>query len=103
METIKALLPVTAQSSSLSKVKQQFNELEDICEGVFRLNELSKRTQDKIVSFGELLSSLIISNFLQSQAIHNEWLDIRQLIKTNSNFGAAAVDFISTNQLIEEK
>ncbi|MBS1639686.1 MAG: bifunctional aspartate kinase/homoserine dehydrogenase I [Bacteroidetes bacterium] len=103
IETVKSLLPVTAQSSCLSKVKQQFNELEDICEGVFRLNELSKRTQDKIVSLGELLSSLIISNFLQSQNINNEWLDSRQLIKTNSSFGFATVDFVTTNKLIEEK
>ncbi|MBS1590556.1 MAG: bifunctional aspartate kinase/homoserine dehydrogenase I [Bacteroidetes bacterium] len=103
IETVKSLLPVTAQSSCLSTVKQQFNELEDICEGVFRLNELSKRTQDKIVSLGELLSSLIISNFLQSQNINNEWLDSRQLIKTNSSFGFATVDFVTTNKLIEEK
>ncbi|MBS1627018.1 MAG: bifunctional aspartate kinase/homoserine dehydrogenase I [Bacteroidetes bacterium] len=103
IETVKSLLPVTAQSACLSKVKQQFNELEDICEGVFRLNELSKRTQDKIVSYGELLSSLIISNFLQTQNINNEWLDSRELIKTNSNFGFAAVDFVNTNKLIIEK
>lgn len=102
LETTKALLPVTAQSSCLSKIKQQFNELEDICEGVFRLGELSKRTQDKIISFGELLSSTIISTFLLSKNISNEWIDSRAVIKTDSNFGFASVDFEKTNSLINQ-
>src|SRR5690348_14780732 len=61
LEAAKALLPATTQSSCLSMVMQNFNELEDICEGVFRLQELSLRTKDRIISFGELLSSKIIS------------------------------------------
>jgi aspartokinase/homoserine dehydrogenase 1 len=103
IDTAKGLLPVTTQSSCLSSIKQQFNELEDICEGVFRLGELSKRTQDRIISFGELLSSKIIAAYLQSIHVDTEWLDSRELIKTNSNFGFASVDFASTDQLIIEK
>lgn len=103
LETVKALLPVTQQSSCLSKVKQQFNELEELCEGVYRLNELSPRTRDRIISFGELLSSQIVADYYA--AIHQpcEWLDARQLIRTNANFGFAAVDFDSTNRLVQEK
>ncbi|MDE3142897.1 MAG: bifunctional aspartate kinase/homoserine dehydrogenase I, partial [Bacteroidota bacterium] len=103
IDTAKSLLPVTSQSSCLSSIKQLFNELEDICEGVFRLGELSNRTQDRIISFGEILSSKIISSYMQSIQINNEWLDSREIIKTNSNFGFAAVDFSITNKLIEEK
>lgn len=103
IDTAKSLLPVTSQSSCLSSIKQLFNELEDICEGVFRLGELSNRTQDRIISFGEILSSKIISAYMQSIQINNEWLDSREIIKTNSNFGFAAVDFSITNKLIEEK
>jgi aspartokinase/homoserine dehydrogenase 1 len=103
LDTAKSLLPVTSQSSCLSNIKQQFNELEDICEGVFRLGELSARTKDRIVSFGELLSSKIISSYIQSIGINNEWIDSRLAIKTNNNFGFAAVDFELSTQLIQEK
>jgi aspartokinase/homoserine dehydrogenase 1 len=103
LDTTKNLLPVTSQSSCLSIIKQQFNELEDVCEGVFRLGELSARTKDRIVSFGEILSSKIIAAYLQSIGVNNEWIDSRLLIKTNSNFGFAAVDFDVTNALIGEK
>lgn len=100
LDAARSLLPVTHQSSCLSMIKQQFNELEEICNSVFYLKELSLRTKDRIVSFGELLSSKIISAFMQSKNIAHEWLDSRQLIKTNSNYGFAAVDFDITNQLI---
>ena len=103
IDTAKGLLPVTTQSSCLSSIKQQFNELEDICEGVFRLGELSARTKDRIVSFGELLSSKIIAAFFESAGLNNQWIDSRAVIKTNSNYGFATVDFELTNQLIHEK
>ncbi len=97
--TTRELLPVTTQSSCLSMVKQHFNELEDICEGVLRLQELSLRTKDRIISFGNCLSSKIISAYMLSLDLTHEWIDSREVIKTNSQFGFAAVNFPETNQL----
>ena len=101
LEAARALLPVTTQSSCLSMIMQQFNELEDICEGVFRLQELSLRTKDRIIGFGELLSSKIISFYFASQNIEHEWIDARQVIQTNSHHGFAAVNFNTTNAKIK--
>ncbi|CAN5200624.1 bifunctional aspartate kinase/homoserine dehydrogenase I [soil metagenome] len=100
LDTARALLPVTHQSSCLSMVKQQFNELDEICNSIFYLKELSVRGKDRILSFGELLSSKIISAYMLSQSIAHEWLDSRKLIKTNSNFGFAVVNFSVTNEII---
>jgi aspartokinase/homoserine dehydrogenase 1 len=97
LETVKALIPVTRQSAVLSWVKQRCNEIEDICNGVFLLGELSARTKDRIVSYGELLSSRIISDRFNAAGIENEWVDSRELIRTDSNFGHAAVNFVQTN------
>ena len=102
LETVKSLLPITGQSAILSAVKTRCNEIEDICSGVFLLGELSARTQDKIVSYGEVLSSLIVSARFQAQGLPHEWKDSRQLIRTDSHFGHAAVDFTKTNTLIRE-
>src|ERR1700733_9769551 len=68
LKTIKSLLPLPRQSSVLSLVKTRCNEIEDICSGVFLLGELSARTQDKIVSYGELLASLIVSAHFETLA-----------------------------------
>ncbi len=100
IETAQALLPINNQSSCISSIKQSFNELEDICEGVYRLGELSGRTKDRIISFGELLSSKIICYFIQSAGHTIEWIDSRKAIKTNSNYGFAAVDFKATTESI---
>ena len=102
LETVKFLLPLTRQSSALSLVKTRCNEIEDICSGVFLLGELSPRTQDKIVSYGELLSSLIIAARFSALDIDHQWKDSRELIRTDSRFGHAAVDFSHTNQQIKE-
>src|SRR5688500_387094 len=92
LTAIKALLPVTTQSSILSQVMQQCNEIEDVCNGVFLLKELSARTKDKIMSYGELLSSQIISAYLSCSEIKNTWIDTRKLIVTDSNFTKANID-----------
>lgn len=102
LEVVKLLLPVDKQSAVLSFVKKNCNELEDICNGIFLLGELSNRTHDRIVSYGELLSSQILSAKLRVSGIDNTWKDMRELIVTNSNFGFAAVDFDSTNKNIAE-
>ncbi len=100
LDAARALLPITNQSSCLSMIKQHFNELDEICSSVFYLKELSMRTRDRIISFGELLSSKIISAFMVTEGLPHEWLDSRKLIKTNSNFGFAAVNFSVTNDII---
>ena len=100
LETVKSLLPLTRQSAALSLVKTRCNEIEDICSGVFLLSELSPRTQDKIVSYGELLSSLIVAARFEALGVSHQWKDSRELIRTDSRFGHATVDFSLTNRRI---
>ncbi len=101
LQTVKDLIPVTQQSSVLSSVKKMCNEVYDICNGIFLLGELSNRTKDKIVSYGELLSSQIIAAKFKSEGEAVEWKDSRELIVTDSNFSNAAVDFIATDNHIK--
>jgi bifunctional aspartokinase / homoserine dehydrogenase 1 len=98
LDAVRELIPVMSQSSILSMVKKTCNELEDIFKGIFLLRELSARTKDAVLSFGELLSSRIISASLTAQEIPNNWKDSRELIITDSKFGHAVVDFISTQK-----
>jgi bifunctional aspartokinase / homoserine dehydrogenase 1 len=96
--TVQELIPVQQQSSVLSLVKKICNEIEDICNGIFLLRELSARTKDRIVSYGELLSSQIITAKLNAAGLPTVWKDARELIVTDSNYGMASVDFVSTNK-----
>jgi bifunctional aspartokinase / homoserine dehydrogenase 1 len=101
MDVVKSLIPVTQQSSILSMVKKSCNEIEDICNGIFLLRELSARTKDRMVSYGELLSSQIIAAKFKIHTADSAWKDARELIVTNADYGNAPVDFTITNQKIE--
>ncbi len=79
------------------RIDSIFKDLEDILHGVYLLHELSKRSKDAILSFGERLSANIISAYLNENGFDSEFLDARKLIRTDSRFGNASVDFSTTN------
>ena len=58
---------------------------------------------DQVVSFGEIISSKIISIYFSENGIPNNWLDVRQCIKTDDNFRDAKVDWEATEQKISER
>lgn len=96
----RLLLGDESQDGAFDFIENRFNELKSICEGVYLLRELSARTLDRIVSFGEILSTKIVAAKFNALGIENVWKDSRQLILTDSNYGFAAVDFEQTNQKI---
>ena len=57
---------------------------------------------DRIVSFGEILSSKIVFEYLKSQNIELKWVDIRSCLKTDETYREAKVDFERSLPLIEE-
>ena len=71
-------------------IGKHFDELDNLARSVATLGELTPRSQDAIVSFGERLSSLIIAAALQNHGIRSELVDSRDLIITDDNFTAAA-------------
>lgn len=57
---------------------------------------------DQIVSFGELISTTILSHFMNFMGIQTNWLDVRNFIKTNANYRDAEVDWETTQQNISQ-
>jgi aspartokinase/homoserine dehydrogenase 1 len=103
LDMARELLPVQQQSGVLSYIMKQFHAVEDICNGIFLVNEFSDRTRDKILSYGELISSTLLSAFFQSEGMDNKWVDARELITTNDHFTNASVLFKETEQRVKEK
>ncbi|HTH36476.1 MAG TPA: bifunctional aspartate kinase/homoserine dehydrogenase I [Pyrinomonadaceae bacterium] len=83
-------------------VESTLHELESITEGVRRVRELTPKTLDRILSFGEIASSRMVAAKLTAEGIENEWHDSRLLVRTDSNHGFAAVDFAETNKRLKE-
>ena len=55
---------------------------------------------DQVICFGELISTTIISLYLNDNGIKNTWTDVRNLIKTDSNYRDAAIDWEETQRNI---
>ena len=102
LETVKQLIPVASQSQLLSLVKKCCNEIEDICNGIFLLRELTPRSKDRIGSYGEWMSSQIIAAKFKADGVDCTWKDSRELISTNSSFTTAEVDFTITNKQVAD-
>ncbi len=58
---------------------------------------------DQIVCIGELLSTSIVSNFLQTTGIANQWVDVRDIFATDDQFRAADINWEKTSTLVGEK
>jgi aspartate kinase len=55
---------------------------------------------DQIVSFGELISTTIVSHYMSFMGMKTQWIDVRNLIKTDNNYRDANVDWETTQKLI---
>jgi aspartokinase/homoserine dehydrogenase 1 len=97
-EAVSNLFRINQQSNILAGIKVLINELEEILYGVFLLRDLTPKTSDRILSFGERLSSFIISFFISETYL----VEIQDLIKTNNDFGKAWVNFEKTNKLLAD-
>ena len=91
--------PIRCSASKCrKKVMSLLDELGNIFKGVYLINDLSAKTSDTIVSYGERISSLIVSNVIEDAKL----FDSRKFIKTLKQFNKHIVDFEQTNQLIKE-
>ena len=97
---VKSLIGAQKQSAVLGQVKILMNELEDILRGVFLIGELSQKTSDRVLMYGEQLSSTIIAAFLQSSGADVQLVNPRELILTDNTFGRANVMFKETTENI---
>jgi len=99
---VNLLLPLEKQGAVKGNIKFIMNELEDICHGIYLLNDISPKTRDYLLSFGERLSSLIIAETFNYKKINTLLVDSRDIIVTDENFGNAKVNFAETNKKIIE-
>ncbi|KAA6332331.1 Bifunctional aspartokinase/homoserine dehydrogenase 1 [termite gut metagenome] len=74
------------------------NELKDILQGIYLIKDLSSKTSDMIVSYGERLSSIIATRLINGA----NYLDARTFVKTEKKFSKHILDSELTNQLIKE-
>ncbi len=100
-DTVKSLIPIENQANVLKQVQKLFDEIKDTLHGVLLVKEISEKTLDYVMSFGEKISVHIITGSLQAQNIEAEYCDAGPLVKTDDHFGFARVDLDKTYENIK--
>jgi aspartate kinase len=81
----------------------RFRQLEAVVDGIAAVRELSPRTTDKLLAFGELASSAVVASALASRGIASELVDARDVIVTDRNHTRALPDFNVTDARLQAR
>ena len=99
LEPIKYFIPIDRQSGIISHLKKELNSLEALLEAVSILEEITPKIQDRILSYGELLSLYLIHEILVAQKTDVVLKDARELIMTHKVNNKRVVDYKTTATL----
>ncbi|MCL2800230.1 MAG: bifunctional aspartate kinase/homoserine dehydrogenase I [Treponema sp.] len=90
-ECASLFLKGSDKKNAVKEIEKTINQLSLVLDGISLLGELSKRTLDLVMSFGEILCADLLTSILCANGIKAEFLDTRNIIKTDSNFGRAEI------------
>ncbi|WP_259066218.1 bifunctional aspartate kinase/homoserine dehydrogenase I [Mucilaginibacter sp. X4EP1] len=99
-DVVKSLLTVQNQNPAFTRLKIYFNQLEDLLQGVLTLRELTPKTRDLVLSFGERCSTLMIGKIGAQHFPGALSVEASEIIKTDSAFGQARVNMELTDLLV---
>ena len=99
IEMVNDLLQGASKKTVTQEVNSLLDEFFEILQGIYQLRDLSTKTLDLVLSFGERLAALIIAHTLAGA----QFIDARELIRSDSQFGSATVDFQLSNKNIKDR
>lgn len=103
IEAVKSLMNGEYAEKTLVEINKLVEELKNILHGVELVKECSPRSRDLIVSFGERINNFLITSYLKSRGAEAEFIDSRDIIKTNSLYGRAQVKYDITYKNIKKR
>lgn len=82
--------------------EDEFNSLQKLLEGVSLLGDFSEKISDLVLSYGEIISAKYLVHVLNNSAIKANFVDARELIKTDYNFGnALPIESVSKKNVVD--
>jgi aspartokinase/homoserine dehydrogenase 1 len=97
-QLIRDVIALERRRKAYNQVRKLFGELKDIMHGLFLLHDLSNKTMDTILSYGERLSTQIVVHLVDDIQLY----DARQFIKTEHSIPNHTIDIDLTYRLIRE-
>ncbi|MFC1569152.1 aspartate kinase, partial [bacterium] len=100
---IQEILPKFSKDTLSNQIEHFYHELYQLKDGVSVLKDLTPRSQDKFLAYGELISTTILTAALQSVGVDAVWCDARELIITDDRFTHAQPIIELTYSKLSEK
>lgn len=92
---------VGSEGSLPSELQTRLRELKALCDGLFLIKELSAKSMDQLVSFGERMAVPLVAGWLRANGLGVRRVDARDWLVTDDQFGSAEVNRIETDGLIQ--
>lgn len=100
---VDTLFQGAVHAETMRVVNKHFARLSEILHGISLVKDLAPKTINQILSYGERLSASIISAYLSSIGLPAEYLDSRDVVRTDSMYSAANVNFRKTNTRLKNR
>jgi aspartate kinase len=102
-EAAKELLGAKRAATLAPRLEVHFAELENFLRGLAAVRELTPRGSDYLLSFGELLSSIIVADAFRVRGLNAAWVDSRECLVTDSRFTRAVPQMAETRERCKKK
>ncbi len=102
LDTVMELFQSERKNEVLANINNRLYELENLLTGIGMVGEMTPRGCDKLLSYGELMSSYIVSEAFIERGVDTLWVDSTQLIVTDDKFTKATVAYPQTNANIQK-
>jgi aspartate kinase len=103
LEVLRSLVDGRVEAAVREEIQASFEAMQEVLRGISALGELSPRTTDNLVSFGEVLSSRMVTAAFAERGIDSALVDSRQCIVTDSAHTRALPVFEETNERLKQK
>jgi aspartate kinase len=103
LQTARELLGTKRGASLAPRLEGYFSELENFLRGLAAVRELTPRGSDYLLSFGELLSSVIVANAFAVRGLNAAWVDSRKCLVTDATHTRAVPQMQQTRERCKKK
>jgi aspartokinase/homoserine dehydrogenase 1 len=100
LEIAHEVITVADKQAVIEEVEEGLQAVDNLLQGVFLLGDLPDKSHALLSSYGERISCFIISAAMRSEGLSSMYVNASQLVRTDSNFLSAKVDFETTNRQI---
>jgi aspartate kinase len=102
IETVDTLMRSKNREKAREVVESTCGYLREAVQGIRLTRDLSPQILDYVMSYGERLSAHVLTEALNDRGVKSEYLNARRVVRTDAAYGAANVDFKTTNKQIRD-